>query len=476
MKRLDLTYLATDKLAFIEKLLKRPNGDPVKPHPTQAEFLQGIERTTTLLAGRQWGKSTAMGWDGTWFGSTHANRQIYCIAPSLDQSRIIFNEIASHFRKPPLSYLVDGKIVDYPFPHFKLINGTEYHGRGANSPQFIRGHPAHRVYGDEVAFIKDNVCEGVIEPMFTVTGQEPDSALILASTPFGQGYFYDTYQLGHQHSDGFTSFQFTSEDNPYADKRFLERQKARYGEDSLIWRTEYLAQFVDSDNAVIPWADIKHALDLWPYEDLFPVPFIAGHKYVQGVDLANRRDWFVASVLDLTNPQLMPLVRLDRMQQKDYPTYKAAVRANYHSYGHPKTLMDATSLGESVVQDLADIGAEGYTFGGNAAKAEVVHELKRLFSERRIAIPNKRELVDELRYFEYTITPAKVVRMEAAKGHDDIFMALSLAAHLAMLPSELGLFRSVDLIPKPSDRPHPPTPGRPYYDPFAELFLDGELD
>jgi hypothetical protein len=457
-------------------LLKHPNGDPIRPHPTQVDVLTHIERTTTLLAGRQWGKSTLCGWDGAWFSSTHANRQVFCIAPSLDQSRIIFNEIAFHFRKPPLSYLLDSKIVDYPFPHFKLSNGTEVHGRGANSPQFIRGKRAHRVYGDEVAFIKDAVCEGVIEPMFTVTGQEPDSALILASTPFGQGYFYDTFQLGNDHAEGFRSFQFTSEDNPYADKKFLARQKARYGEDSLIWRTEYLAKFVDSDNAVIPWADIKWAFENWPYGDIFPLVAEGTHKYVQGVDLANRRDWFVASVLDIHNPGQIALARLDRMQQKDYPTYKAAVRANYHHYFQPRTLVDATSLGESVVQDLADIYAEGYTIGSNAAKHEIVHELKRMFSERRMVIPNNREIIDELRFMEYSITPAKVVRIEASKGHDDIFMSLSLAAHLAMAPRELGLFRGVDLQPQRVPVTRLPTPGRPYYDPFAELFLDGELD
>jgi hypothetical protein len=30
-----LTPLATDKIAFIEKLLKHPNGDPIRPHLTQ---------------------------------------------------------------------------------------------------------------------------------------------------------------------------------------------------------------------------------------------------------------------------------------------------------------------------------------------------------------------------------------------------------------------------------------------------------
>ena len=100
-------------------------------------------------------------------------------------------------------------------------------------------------------------------------------------------------------------------------------------------------------------------------------------------------------------------------------------------YGHPRTLVDATSLGESVVQDLADINAEGYAFSGTAAKHEVVHELKRLFSEHRMVIPQNRDLIDELRFMEYSITPSKVVRIEASKGHDDIFMSLSLGAHLA---------------------------------------------
>ena len=89
-----------------------------------------------------------------------------------------------------------------------------------------------------------------------------------------------------------------------------------------------MAQFVDSDNAVIPWADIKWAYENWPYED-FPLLYQPNHKYVQGVDLASRRDWFVASVLDITNSGQIALARLDRMQQKDYPTYKAAVRSNY---------------------------------------------------------------------------------------------------------------------------------------------------
>ena len=487
-KRLDLTPLKDNELAFIEKLLN------FTPHPSQVEFLTGLSQQLAnkntvqiipLLAGRQWGKSTILGADGAYFSACHANRQVYCIAPTLDQARIIFNEIAGHFRRPPLSYLVSGKIVDYPFPHLKLLNGTEVHGRGANAPQYIRGKRAHRVYADEASFIKDKTLTDVIEPMFTVTGTAPGSAFIPTSTPFGQGTFYEWYELGRQQGvEDYRSFRYTSEDNPYADRKLLARVKERYGEDSLVWRTEYLALFPDSDMAVFPWRDIAWAYEHWPYVDkengrhLFPVPPARGHHYVQGVDLANRRDYFVSTLLDVTNPLAVPLVHYDRMQGKDYPTYKNVVRSNYRAYMEARTLVDATSLGESVAQDLYDINAEGYKFGSAQQKAEVVYELKRMLSEHRLLIPYDRDVIDELRYFEYDITPNKVVRMEAAKGHDDIVMSLALAAHLAALPYELGLFQGVDIGPSPTTKTPrvpaalPPTPGRPYYDPIAEAFME----
>lgn len=461
-KKLDLSHLATDKLAFIEKLCRMPDGRLVVPHPTQREFLTHITRNTVLLAGRQWGKSTCLGWDGAWYATTHRARQIYCIAPSLDQARIIWNEIAFQFRQPPLSVLVE-KLVEYPFPYLKLSNGTEIHARGANSPQFLRGKHAHRVITDESAFIKDETHENVIEPMMTVTGNEdeyPDSAKIDTSTPFGQGYFYDTYQMGQNHEESYSSFTYTSEQNPHADKKHLERVKKRYGEDSLLWRTEYLAQFADSDLAVFPWQDIQWAYEHFPTEHeawvgkeelrrpaTFPMAPVNGHIYTQGVDLANQRDYFVSTVLDVTNPTLALLARMDRLQKRGYAFYKGLIQSNYNAYGHAETIIDATTLAESVVEDLHELGVEveGYKFGGSSAKHEVVLELARMLAEHRLAIPYDHDIIDELRFFEYKITPSKALKVEASRGHDDIVMSLALNAHLASRPRTTGFFMPTEV-------------------------------
>ncbi len=205
-----------------------------------------------------------------------------------------------------------------------------------------------------------------------------------------------------------------------------------------------------------------------------------GNRYVQGVDLANMRDFFVATILDTSDPLLNVQVRHDRMQRRGYAAYKSIIRQNYRSYSSARTLVDATSLGESVVEDLRDIGAEGYKFGGTEAKYNIVHGLVRMLNEHRLAIPYNRELIDEMRFFQYNITPTKVVRMEAKTGHDDYVMSLSLAAELANQPSYTGFFlgglRDWRQIPpeRPPFSPKPPetNPIPANYDPFADLDAD----
>ncbi|GHO45184.1 terminase large subunit domain-containing protein [Ktedonospora formicarum] len=459
-----------DPVAFCRAFLTKPNGEPLEPHAGQIELLRHVKPLTVCCCGRQWGKSVAMSIYATWFATTHSNRQVFIIAPTLDQSRIIFNEIASHFRTGPLASLLEGKINEYPFPRIKLANGTEIHGRGANSPQFLRGKKCHLAIVDEAAFCKDTTLTDVVEPFMTVTGQEKDSGIIFISTPFGLGAFKDYYDAAEvDDTDTMVRFHFPSSSNPHADPRFLERVKKRYGEESMTWRTEYLAEFVDDDLAVFPSSVIRWAYENYPYLDkdtaqpLFPYSAEEKHRYVQGVDLANVRDWFVSTTLDVTNPTRVPLVSMVRLQKRGYTEYKRIIREQHTTYNRAETLIDATSLGESVVEDLQDITAEGYKFS-NQSKYEIVQELSRMMAERRLLIPYNRDIISELQNFTYEFTANKNLRMEAKKGHDDIVMSLALAAHLALIPRRLGLMIGVNFS-KIAPTAQPVTG-----DPFADLF------
>jgi hypothetical protein len=454
---------------FVEKLLLNDDDTPAIPHGGQRELLEGIRRITVAACGRQWGKSTALGWYIVWWAITHKARKVYIIAPSLDQSRIIFNEVARHFKSDLLSGQLVGKIVDYPFPKLKLRNGTEIHGRGANSPQYIRGKTAHLVICDEAAFMKDKTITDVIRPMMTVTGKTPDAALVLISTPFGEGAFKDLYDecsKQEETSERYRHFHFTSLESPYCDKEELDSVLKQYGADSLVWRTEYLAEFLDDDLAIFPWKDIKWAYQNYPYNEdtgeeptsTFPVPPRPRRRYAQGADLANVRDYFVSCVADITD-DVAVLVSMDRYQGRGWAAMKATIRANYQRYNLAETCIDATTYGASVEEDLQDIGVEGYQFS-NKSKYELVHELVRMLAEHRLVIPYDPVIIRELQYFSYIVTPSKNLKMEAKKGHDDIVIALALIAHLALNSGEIGILKDVDI--STWGRPVQEVPSNPY--------------
>lgn len=439
-----------DPVTFITTFLKHPDGSPVLPHEAQIAIIRAFTSDPEFIdlvieAGRQLGKSTGLAWLICWYIIYFHARHVYIVAPSLDQARIIYEEVVWQFENTPLRTLLKRKPVDFPFPHLELKNGSHVHGRGSNSPKYLRGKLVHLLIADEAAYFKDGVHSSTIEPMFTVTSTMPYTGIIRISTPFGEGDFDDGVQAAKADTSRLRYLHFTSYDNPFANRALLDAIKARYGEDSLLWRTEYMAESVGSDLAVFPTQDIKWAYENYPYVTergaiQYPIQPLSEHTYVQGVDLANQRDYFVATLLDTTNPTLAVQVRHDRQRKRGYAAYKATIRENYSRYARARTLVDATSLGESVVEDLGDIGAEGFKFSSNTAKYDLVHGLVRALNEHRLALPYVPELIAELKNFQYEMTAGKVLKMEARTGHDDYVMSLALAEKLASSPVFTGFF------------------------------------
>lgn len=484
----------SDPVDFARIFLRHPDGKPITYHEAQLAIINAFMESSNYIdlvieAGRQLGKSTGLAWFICWYLVRFKARQVYIVAPSLDQARIIFDEVVRQFTTTALSVFIKGRPVEFPFPHLQLLNGSHVHGRGANSPKYLRGKTVHLLIEDEAAFFKDGIHPETIEPMFTVTSNMDYTGIIRISTPFGDGDFSEGVVAAKKDlTGGMKYLHFSSFDNPYANRKRLEAIRDRYGEDSLLWRTEYLAKSVGNELSVFAPEDIKWAYEHYPYVTehgtvQYPYAPTKGHQYAQGVDLANRRDFFVATILDSTQP-LAIQVSHNRLQQKGYAYYKQIVRSNWSRYNNAKTMIDATSLGESVVEDLADIRAEGYRFTGSTAKYDLVHNLVRALNEHRVAIPMVRELVSELQNFQYEITPSKNIKMEAREGHDDYVMSLALAVEVASKPSTsffLGGFkgypqevlakeRNANTIPPRHLLAPAPKKLTIQGDPFADLF------
>jgi hypothetical protein len=65
----------------------------------------------------------------------------------------------------------------------------------------------------------------------------------------------------------------------------------------------------------------------------------------------------------------------------------------------------------------------------NTSKREVIDNLVSKLAHRQLAIPDDQQLIKELQFFEYEVTEAGNLRMNAKSGYrDDMVIALALAA------------------------------------------------
>ena len=67
----------------------------IKPFPYQAELLEDENKRIVACMGRQTGKTTAIAMKAVFFADTHSNVTILITDPSLRQSMIIFDRVAS---------------------------------------------------------------------------------------------------------------------------------------------------------------------------------------------------------------------------------------------------------------------------------------------------------------------------------------------------------------------------------------------
>ena len=414
-----------------KKKLKQILRDPVlftkfflnyDPHPAQEQILRDKHKFITVVAGRKFGKTKMVAFYVIWYALTHPEHRILITAPSYQQSRIIYRECGRLLRRSILSCLVESDLKT-PFPQIQFKNGAEIQFRSTQNPDLLRGEEAHLIIMDEAAYIKDEVVTEVLEPMLLVT----NGGWIKISTPAGHNHFYDTYLKGQSEEfPEYSSYRFPSTANPYVSQEFLELKKKELGEHSIAFRTEYLAEFVEDQNAVFRWQDIqKNITNI----ELIDRATHISRQYVIGCDLAKYQDYTVIVVLDVTEKPYK-LVHFERFNRRPYAEVIMRLKDLYKRFNHPKVMIDSTGVGDPVLEDLQDIGAEGYVFTSKS-KVQLIQRLQAALENGDIHYPYIEELIKELQFFEYQLTRTGV-KMEARSGfHDDCVIALALAVWAA---------------------------------------------
>ena len=361
-------------------------------------------RFKVLSAGRRWGK-TRLGVNECLDKAAQGGRA-WWVSPSYKTSEVGWRPLRQIAHKLPGAEirLVD-KMVTLPGGGFVAV-------RSADNPDSLRGEGLDYVVMDECAFMKVEAWADAIRPSLS---DRLGKALFI-STPKGRNWFWEVYQRGMNNEQGWQSWTYPTASNPFIDKAEIEAAKRDLPE--IIFRQEYLAEFVDDQGGV--FRRVQEAAILEPREP------DDKRQYIAGVDVAASIDYTVISVLDAESKEM---VYMDRFNRVDYPVLIDRLESVYRRYHIISMVVESNSIGQPVIDELVSRGLNIVPFTTTSAtKQAVIQNLQSAFENGTIRILNEPMLIGELLSFESKRNPSGGFSYSAPAGmHDDCVMSLAFA-------------------------------------------------
>ena len=375
-----------------------------KPHPGQLEVHNSEARFKVLSAGRRWGK-TRLGVNECLDAAAQGGRA-WWVSPSYKTSEVGWRPLRQIARKIPGAEirLVD-RVVNFPGGGFVAV-------RSADNPDSLRGEGLDFVVMDECAFMQKEAWTEAIRPALS----DRQGKVLFISTPKGRNWFWEIYQRGVSGEEGWQSWTFPTSSNPFIAKEEIEAAKRDLPE--MIFRQEYLAEFIDDAGGVFRRVQEAAVLEPKEYEE--------GKQYIAGVDVAASVDFTVVSVLDAESKDQ---VYLDRFNRVDYPVLIDRLEAVYHRYHLTSMVVESNSIGRPVIDELVARGLNIVPFTTTSAtKQSIIQNLQAAFENGQIRILNNPVLVGELLSFESKRNASGGFSYSAPDGmNDDCVMSLAIA-------------------------------------------------
>lgn len=295
-----------------------------------------------------------------------------------------------------------------PFP-----NGSILYVLGADKPDSLRGPNPFGVVLDEYGDVKTDVWSGIIQPIMTAN---PDAWTWFTGTPKGKNDFWKKYEYARSNKGNWEAWILKSSESGIINADAL--LDAKLTTTQAFYSQEYECDFLDSASSFF-----RRTRD-----NVYDAPDTpeATHSYQLGGDLAKYQDYTVITPFDL---HTFRVGKQDRFNQVDWNLQKARIEANYHRYRANNIVLDATGVGDPIVEDLTRQGMQVTPFKfTEQSKRDLLTHLAVLLEQDKIKIPNDPELLAELDAIQWELTEGGKTRIATVEGmHDDRVMSLALA-------------------------------------------------
>lgn len=293
-----------------------------------------------------------------------------------------------------------------------LQNGSIFMLHGADHPESLKGGNPIGGFSDEFDTMKIETWHEVLYPILNNNG----GWWWFTGTPKGKRNLYPMLVKAQQGAKNWAGWHLRGDKSGILTSEQLE--EARLTMTEAMYRQEILCEFLDDEGTV--FRNIRGSATATPkdVED--------GSVYVMGVDLAKYEDWTVVSVVDRTTNEE---VYRDRFQQLEWPFQRAKIKAISDKYLNALIVIDATGVGDPVVDDLMRMGLPVKPIKlTNTNKKEMIEKLSIWMQQGYFKFIPDENCILELENFSYEMLPSGRVRYTAPEGyHDDEVIAKALA-------------------------------------------------
>lgn len=379
-------------------------------HSHQAAVFASTAKYTVVVAGRRGGKSEV---EVMWLlakagEAAMAGKQGVCwvVMPTYTLARVLWRKL--HRLAPP-GWVTDKWGTDQQPGSVEILGRVVIEFKSAERPESLVSEGLLALLVDEAGIVKERAWTESLQP----TLLDHDAPALLGGTPKGRNWFHRLFL------DGFDplkprvqSYRWSSFANPFISRTAIEDLASSMPE--RMYRQEILAEFLTDEGAVF------RGVREWVVPELSTAPTTS-----IGVDLAKRQDFTVVWGIDAENRPTY----FDRFNSLSWTVQRAAIRRAAETLKRRHLVIDATGVGDPVVDDLRAEGLDVTPFTFTATtKEQLVDRLAVTGESRRFWLPDEPVAVNEFEIYGYDQRANGRFSYSAPEGaHDDCVMAAGLA-------------------------------------------------
>lgn len=226
------------------------------------------------------------------FGNDLRLKEVWFIAPSLDQAKVIMWKMLLQMAQPVISKALSQTGVVH------LKNGRTICLKGSDNPDSLVGVGLSFVVLDEYSIQKPQTWEISVQP----TLADVDGKALFIGTPRGRNHFYDMYmqaslgQLGPE----WGAWTFCSLDNPYISRRYIENKRNTMSR--AAFKQEHEASFDSLGNGIFKSDNLRIADSFPGTGERVMAMDCAGFKDVETASAATKRlDETAIAMIEIDN-------------------------------------------------------------------------------------------------------------------------------------------------------------------------------